>query len=246
MKPTNWSYMLRLRRNPERILMDRLGEYLREFALLLGVENEPVFKGIKRASTGIRAQVSDRHKEATWKRIALAKHDADSKTGRHLRTIENMVKEDQLRGAELLDSNNKVVYLFNPTEAREEEEIRIRQFGTVDGVVTGLVGADDTMHLHLRDTFERDIKVVVRDESMARRLLSHFREGTVRLEVRGTWIRTGEGWVPENNRCVVYGFEVLESETLISIFDAIRAVPGNKWCEVEDPESIWRDIRGIN
>jgi hypothetical protein len=58
MAARKFSFMLRLLdRNPDRVPLAHLGEYLQEFAWLLGEENKPVFKGIKNASIGCLAAV---------------------------------------------------------------------------------------------------------------------------------------------------------------------------------------------
>ena len=75
--------MLRImRRNPERIPMDRLAEYLRLFADLLGAENHPVFKGIKRASTGLRAAIPLERQNHALLRLVEAKSQPESRPGR--------------------------------------------------------------------------------------------------------------------------------------------------------------------
>jgi hypothetical protein len=233
-------------RKPHQLRIDRLAEYMLEFASLLGLENEPMFAGIKDASTGLRAKVPAIRRNHVWKRIQTARVNPASKPARHLRLIEAMLGEDHLSSAELRDTNDKVIYLFQPHEQHNVSSATIRQHGEVDGVVTGLVGADDTMHLHVRDSLARDLKLIVRNEEMARGLLKHFRRGCIRLRVHGVWSRTEDGWVPESNRCVVDGFDVLDDTPASDIFAQIASIPGNGWCDIDDPLATWRDLRGIH
>ena len=242
-----WTYMLRIpQRKPHQLRIDRLAEYMREFASLLGVENEPMFAGIKDASTGLRARVPDNRKAIAWKRIQMAKSNPESKPARHLRLIESLLGQDCLSSAELKDSSDRIIYLFQAHEQITVDSTTIRQHGVVDGVVTGIVGADDTMHLHVRDVLSRDIKLLVRNEDLARRLLNHFRQGQIRLLVHGLWMRTEDGWVPENNRCAVDGFEVLDDAPAAEIFAQIASIPGDGWRDMEDPMAVWREIRGVH
>lgn len=239
--------MLRIpQRRPHQLRIDRLADYMREFAGLIGLENEPMFAGIKDASTGLRAKVPGNRRARAWKRIQLAKLDPCSKAARHLRQIESMLGEDGLSSAQLKDSSDKIIYLFQAHEQVSVDSVTIRQHGVVDGVVTGIVGADDTMHLHVRDVLARDIKLLVRNEDMARRLLKHFRQGSIRLQVHGLWTRTEDGWVPENNRCVVDGYEVLDDAPATEVFAQMASIPGDGWRELEDPMAVWRDIRGVH
>ncbi len=242
-----WTYMLRIpHRRPTQITMDRLAEYMREFAQLLGVENAPMFAGIKSASIGVCAKIPDARREAAWKNVQKAKSVPDSRPARHLNNIEGMIGEDKFRGVELRDNANKVVYLFQPQVQKEVVAMTIKQQGEVDGVVTGLIGADDTMHLYLRDALARDLRLIVKDEAMARSLLSHFRKGHLRLRVHGTWARTEDGWAPEASKCVVDGYEVLDEIPLTEVFTQLSRIPGNGWCATKDPEAEWRDLRGVN
>lgn len=246
MARASWTYMLRLlRRNPDRIRMDRLAEYMREFARLIGTENQPIFCGIRTASTGIKAAVPVAHQRAAYVRLRAARSVPDSKGAPALRAIETMMAEDRIKQAEMLDAGRKVVFLLDAPAINDPVEAQIQQVGTIDGTITGIVGADDTMHLHLRDHLGRDLRLVVRNEDLARQLLSRFRLGMVRVAVHGTWIRTEQGWVPDTSKCTVDGFETLDDTSPLEIFEAIRAIPGNGWNDLPDADAAWRDLRGV-
>lgn len=246
MARANWTYMLRLlRRNPDRIRMDRLADYMREFAKLVGLENQPTFVGIRKASTGIKVAVPVHRQKAAYLRVSEAHAQPDSKPAVPLRGIEAMMGEDGIAKAELINASHKVVYLFRAPALNDSVDARIQQAGDVDGTITGIVGADDTMHLHLRDHLGRDLRLIVRSEDLARALLSRFRLGAVRLSVHGTWIRTEQGWIPESNKCTVDRFEALDDTSPLEIFDALGSIPGNGWSDVPDAEAAWRDLRGI-
>ena len=243
----DWTYLFRIPgRNPAQLRMDRLAEYMQEFAELLGVENNPIFAGIKNASIGIRARVPATRKLDAWKRVQTAKSYPDSAPARNLRRIEVLLSQDSLRSAELRDTANNVIYLFKAPEVPAMSEISIRQRGEIDGVVTGLVGGDDTMHLHLRDAFERNLKFLLRDEGIARDLLAHFRAGVVRLHVHGIWTRTDSGWAPENNRCTITSFDVLDETPAADVLAALAAAVAPGWQENQDPTAEWLALRGVN
>lgn len=238
--------MLRIMRNPDQITMDRLGMYMLDLAELIGKENRPIFKGIKNASTGLKVKVSDDRIENVDSRIKEAANDADSKPGKLIKKLDSMLAMDGIARAELLDASDNVIYLFRQYVEPIKELIKVQQAGTVDGVVTGLVGADNTMHLHLRDNFNRDLKLIVRNENLARDLLLNFRSGAVRLNIHGTWIRSENGWYPEANKATVDGFEMLDDTSLISIFSEIKNIPNNGWVSMENPMEYWEDLRGIH
>jgi hypothetical protein len=242
-----WTYMLRiLQRNPDRIPMDRLGEYIRQFAELLGTENQPTFKGIKKASTGLKAAIPNERRPYAQQRLLEAKIKPDSRPAKNLRSIEDMLGEDGIKEAQLLDASENIVYLFKGHAPDTTPSVQLYQQGTVDGVVTGLVGADDTMHLHLRDHFDHDLRLVIRDETLARELLMLFRKGLVRVNVHGTWLRTELGWIPETNKCTVDSFEILDDTSPQEIFGALAAIESNGWITLDDPIYEWKVLRGVH
>lgn len=247
MTAERWTYMLRImKRNPDRIRMDRLAEYMRQFAELIGLENEPVFKGIKKASTGLKVSIPDERRHYAHGRLALIKQDPESKPARLARELEDMLGVDGIAEAQLLDSSSNVVYLLHGVSPVNEKGERIYQEGTVDGTVTGLMGADDTMHLHLRDHMAHDFRLLVRDEVMARDMLRYFRHGTIRATVQGYWIRTEDGWVPETSKCTVKSFEVLDETPISQVFAELAELPDNGWASLDEPEEHWKELRGIH
>lgn len=247
MKEKNWTFMLRLlKRYPENISMDRLGEYITLFAELLGTDNQPKFGGIKRASTGLKAVVPPNRQHYAHARIVEAKNNSNSRPGRHLQSLEKLMGEDHIESAEIQDSVGNVLYLITGRIEKQEKQDRLYQSGIVDGMVTGVIGADDTMHLHLRDHFDNDIKLVIRDENLARELLKKFRDGKVRLTIHGYWIRTEFGWIPESNKCTVDNYEILEDTPLSSLFQSISEIKENGWKAIDEPIKTWEEIRGIH
>lgn len=233
-------------RRPGQFRMDRLAEYLADFAELLGIENKPVFVGLKDASTGLLATVPTKSRQAVWHRIQTAKLRPDSRPGRVMSRLSQRLGRDSLGFAELRDSAGQVICLFKAELPAMSDSPTIRQQGQVDGVVTGLIGADDTMHLHLRDMLSRDFTMVIRDEDLARRLLAHFRRGCLRVRIEGLWSRTETGWLPVSNRCVVHDFEELDDAPSSEVLQELANLDGNGWCDIADPMAVWRDIRGIH
>jgi len=245
MKSNNWTYMLRIMRNPNRIPMERLGEYVREFARLLGTENAPIFKGIKKASTGLKAYIPPAHERDVKIRLFQAQSNPDSRAGKIRQLIADMLGKDAINDAQILDAHeNVVLQLRGESDCFQVE--RLQQKGTVDGVVTGIVGADDTMTLHLRDHLNQDLRMEIRNEALARELLLNFRTGTVRVYIEGSWLRTESGWKPEASKCRVERFEILDDTPIGQIFEALAAIDGSEWRSLKDPMSEWRSLRGIH
>lgn len=246
MAALKWTYMLRLMNvTPNRVRMDRLAEYLSAFAATLGTDNAPVFRGIVQRSVGIAATVPTERQVSAHRSLLTAQSMPASRPGKALAQIERLMGEDAIGSAQLLNQSGNVIYLIRATAPAQVDEATVWQEGAVDGMVTGMVGADDTMHLYLRDALSRDLRLIVRDENLARRLLGNFRDGWIRVRLHGTWTRTEVGWVPESNRCTVDDFEVLDEASPVEVFEAIAQVAGNGWREVADANVAWKEIRGI-
>lgn len=247
MKENNWAFMLRLlERYPENISMDRLGEYITQFAELLGTDNKPRFGGIERASTGLKANIPKERQHYAYSRIVEAKNNTSSRPGRHLQSLAKLMGEDSIESAEIQDAAGNVIYLINGKTKAQEKYDRLYQSGLIDGMVTGIIGADDTMHLHLCDHFDHDIKLILRDENLARELLLKFRDGKVRLTVHGYWMRTPSGWIPEPNKCTIDKYEILDETPISLLFRSIAEIPNNEWATIKEPIAAWENIRGIN
>lgn len=234
-----------LEKRPEQIPMDRLGEYICAFANLIGKENSPTLDGIQVSSTGLASLVPDNRCEFVDRRIDEAANDPQSNPGLAALKLDKMLFEDGVT-AELSDRQNNVIYIFKGHQDDLVDEISVVQLGCIDGVVVGLQGADKTMHLQIKNTANKTQRFVVKDEELARQLITQFRNGSVRLNVYGKWIRGIDGWLPEPNKCVVQSFEVLDDMSLTDIFEGLRAIPNNGWSQIENPINLWEEIRGIH
>ena len=241
------TYTLRiLGRLPDSIPLERLGRYIQEFADLLGPDNDPRFSKIKKESIGIVAKVPDKRRAYAAARLREAQIRPESRPGRAMYRIAVLLGQDHSRGAMILDADGKEVAKLAVIAPADEETLAIRQMDSVDGVVTGLIGSDDTMNLHLRDDENRDINLVIRDMALARQILPHFRRGVVRVLVDGLWERSASGWTPKPSKCVVRSFEVLENLTIRESLDRMASVPENGWDSVSDPINLWKELRGIH
>lgn len=144
--------------------------------------------------------------------------------------ISAMLAEDGVRGV-VQDSNKQVVLEFPQHEllsSRSFEVTAVRDTGTLDGIVVGVQGADETAHLRLKDSSGVEYNVGIRDMSLAKRLAKEFRGEPVRVQVHGTWSRDGnDKWGPE--RIYADSYEVLDGTSLPDVTQRLAAVPNNDW-----------------
>lgn len=232
-------------RKPDELPMDRLADYLREFALILGKENHPVFSSIRESSVVLCAKVPEAAQGRVEKRLLDAQRgEMQSGIGKHLVHLETMMLEDGISKAEFLDPKERVIYSL--LAANEPVFYTVNQSGEIDGEITGVVGADDTLHIRVRDWAGRDVRLITRDLSLGHDLAKHFRSGILRLYVQGQWNRLESGWMPDSRKCVVNSFQTLNESSATEVFNTLRAIPGNGWASDPNATSTWANIRGLN
>jgi hypothetical protein len=242
----DWDYALRIRGvTPRTLSMFRLAEYLEEWAQLIGEENRPVFGGIVQGSAVLRASVPFDRKLEARSRIVTAKAGASPAAARAAERIERLMASDGARG-QVEDRNGAVIYEFRkPVVEPLPTEHVVTDAGVIDGTVVGIVGIDDTVHVRLQEGSGSVSSVSVRDMQLARQLATHFRGEPIRVHVHGTWKRDGAGvWSPHS----LYAdrLDELDPRAAAAVLDELAAIPGNGWATMDDPEALWRSIRGGN
>lgn len=240
----DWTYALKIRGcNPANLSMDKFAEYVREFSILLGNDSGIRFAGLVKGSAVLRAYVSGQAEQAVQVRLLQAKTLPESPAADQAQKVGRILGRDGFR-AELLDRENNKVLEFNTAVAANEamKEVVVQDSGTIDGVVVGIEGADDTVHVRLRDMDGLEARVIFRDLAQAREMAHRFRGAPVRVHVHGTWKRSPDG-VWATNKVYVDHFEDLDEESALEIFEKLRSIPGNGWSDIENPLDAWRSLR---
>lgn len=231
-------------RKPQDISLDKLAEYLKEFALILGKKNQPVFSSVNEGSVVLRAKIPEHNQILVDQRLLDAgQGNTQSGVSKHLFHLEAMMLGDGISKAELLNPQQRILISL---QAANDEPVThsVIQSGEVDGEITGVLGADETMHITLKEWSGRIVKLVS-GVQIGRELGHHIRTGVIRLYVHGLWNRTDVGWKPDPQKCFIDRFDVLDESGIIDIFDKLRAIPGNGWATEPDPLALWRKLRGI-
>jgi hypothetical protein len=144
----------------------------------------------------------------------------------------------------ILDRNEKTIVELpgRAAEAEPTREYTMTDVGFIDGVVVGIAGVDDTVHIRIQEASGATHSIDLRDLGRAREVAQHFRGDPVRVHVHGTWKRCADGtWLPHTVH--FDRFEVLDMGTAREVFDALSAIPGNGWADVPDPDALWKSMR---
>jgi hypothetical protein len=137
---------------PDTIPMARLTEYMRELAQILGEQSAVHFCRLEAGSTAIVSKID---REATPKVrervVALRRGDPPKDVLTAYQNINKLLRADD--GTGLLKENGRtgVVVRFPGREKVPEEFPAIRQQGSVDGIITGIRGKDETIHIKGRE-----------------------------------------------------------------------------------------------
>lgn len=230
-------------RKPKDLPLERLAEYIKEFAQIIGKENQPVFSSVDESSILIRARIPTSKAPALIKKLGGVRlGSAHQSLGKKLLRLEEMMMQDGITVADFLNPQD-VVLASLQASTLEQVIYSINQDAEIDGEITGVIGADNTMHITLREISGRIVKVVSRVD-VGRALGHHIRSGYVRLHTRGQWNRTEDGWKPDPQKCYVDNYESLPNPELLTVFDTIASIPGNGWKAEIDPLALWRELRG--
>lgn len=244
-KAKEWDFALKIRGiTPRGLPLARMAEYLKEFASLLGEEGKPVFAGIVAGSVIIRARETTSVPPALIRtRMKLARSDREAPGGRNYARLNELMAGDAASGIVLDRDENTVIELpGRQVAAPAPREYTMFDTGFIDGVVVGITGVDETVHIRIQELSGATHSIDLRDLSRAREVAQHFRAGTLRVHVHGTWKRLADGsWVPF---AVHFDrFEILDEGSAREVFDALAAIPGNGWADVADPDDLWRSMR---
>jgi len=225
--------------------MARLADYMKAFADLIGDASSPKLVSIVKGSVVMRVRDCGEHPAIARQRIRDAEDD-DTPGNTSYQKLISLMHKDGARGS-IIDRDRNVLLAFTPTRAANDEskEYILHDNGELDGVVVGIAGKDDTVHVRLQALDDTVHSVTVRDMVLARELAVRFRYGTVRVHVHGTWKRRADGiWEPN----VVYAdrIEDLDQASALDVFKELAVIPNNGWNTLDDAGELWRKIRGLD
>lgn len=176
-------------------------------------------------------------------RLYESEQVAQSEAFRLGEKLQRMMGEDGIRVGRIYGPNKQLVRALSGVTMEAIETIRVSDTSEIDGVMAGIVGTGDTMSVHVQDDFGRKFVFNLSDESLAKKLIPHWRGAPLRFTIAGYWLRKPEGWIPESGSCKVLEFTELDFTPLGELFKRISEMPGNGWNDIADPEAELRKIR---
>jgi hypothetical protein len=212
--------------SPETMPMARLAQYMAELALLLGERNDVHFRRLTKGSTVLNARVDREAVPKVRDRVTRVRAgDASGDPLRAFNALNKLLRDDNAVGVLRDTAPRGVVVRFPGREMTEEKFASVRQQGSIDGIVTGIRGKDDTIHITLQSDGQQ-ISGCETTRVIAKQLGAKLFE-PVRLFGRGRWSRDADGaWTLISFR--VESFEALRDVPLTDALGVLRDIP-SEW-----------------
>lgn len=213
---------------PETLPMERLAEYMLQFAKLLGEPDRVHFVDVAEGSAVLRARVEDVALPKIERRLSDASRgQGDPGALKALQSLDDMLAEDNAVG-QLLDERGAEIIAF-PGRNRPKplEYGPFREDGVLEGVVIKVGGKGTSVPIWLQDR-DAVYKNCTARRPLARKLAKHYDASLVRVSGSGTWMRLANGaWLMRSFE--IKDFEVLDDAPLADVIRRLQAVEGAEW-----------------
>jgi hypothetical protein len=227
---------------PETLPMAKLAKYLAKLSVMFGDESHVHFIKVRKGSAIPEIAVEQEAAPKVAARLRLVgSHDAPPDLEKANLEINRMLREDNA-SAILRIKNGGVVLNFPGRKTPLTEEVVVHEQGELDGIVIRVGGKDDSVPVWIEGE-GRTIYKCQTNRDIARQLATYLFDQPIRVAGNGKWCRNPERkW--ELEQFDIKSFEVLNDIQLEQLIDELRAVAGNYWNELDDPQAELRKLRG--
>jgi hypothetical protein len=226
---------------PETIPMNRLAEYMQSLALLLGNETFVHFKGVRKGSASLCAEVEPEAVPDVRERLdGIGLGNAPRDAVRAHGNIVALLRADKT-GASLTYGKAQIIK-FPKVAANAGRTGPVQEFGQLEGTVISVGGKDKTKHIRLVDQDGKIYGLSTENIELARQFGNQL-FNDVRVTGTGKWFRDENGkWELED--FLVQSCESLEAASLIEAVAVLRAIENDGWKNLPDPLAECRRLRG--
>lgn len=225
---------------PETLPMERLAEYMLEFAKLLGEPERVHFVDVEHGSAVLRALVENVAVPKVERRLSEAsRSQGDPVALKALRDLDLMLAHDNAVGQLLDDTGAEIIAFPGRNRPKPLEYGPFREDGVLEGVVIKVGGEGASVPVWLRDN-ETVYKKCSARRPLARKLAEHYEAGLLRVSGTGSWMRLATGaWLMRSFE--IKDFEVLDDAPLAEVIKRLHGVEGAEWSD--DPITDLARIR---
>lgn len=177
---------------PQTLPMARLAEYLKQFAVLLGNEDQVHFDRVDAGSAELLAFVQPSAVSKVKARaLGVTDRSAPKAAIKAFAAIDELLAEDGAIGEAVL-GNSKIIEFPGRRRNIAEQIGPVFRSTSLDGQVFSIGGKDETINVHLRNG-EKEARCIVSID-LAKRLAPYLFGGNVRLFGSGYWYRINSAW----------------------------------------------------
>jgi len=223
--------------SPSTIPMEKLGDYMRDLAIVLGSPEKVHFVRLDPGSTEIVhvverwAFMTDVRSRIRNVQIGIAPVEALAA----YRAINKRLVEDRTDGALIEIGGGEILRFPGKWTVEVEPFPPVTQAGSIDGVVIRLGGTGANVPVHVQ-TGDTVYTKCFSSRELAKELGHHLFGSPLRLNGQAKWQRGEDGsW--SLDRFQIGGFEPLETKALSRVVAELRSLGG--WENVADP---WDEV----
>lgn len=242
MKPTSVHYDFRIDAlTPETLRLSRFVDYVDALRGIFDAAEDVYFHQVRKGSAVLEFAASHKAAPRIEKRLHLlgtAEMPADMAV--QWAKINRCLRRDGA-SARLMRKGGKVTLAqFAGIRTPLAQEAIVHESGTLDGVVVGVKGVDDSVPIWLKTDDGALLKCNAKRD-VARRLAPLF-DCYVRVAGKGKWRRGDDArWTLEEFD--IQSFDQLNEAPLEKQVRDIQAIADNGWNELEDAQAAWRELR---
>ena len=231
---------------PETLPMERLAEYMLQFAKLLGEPERVHFVDVGSGSAVLRARVEEVALPKVQRRLTDAlRGQGDAAALKAMQLLDDMLAEDNAVGQLLDDGGAEIIAFPGRNRPKPLEYGPFREDGVLEGVIIKVGGKGGSVPVWLQDGSTVHKNCSAR-RTLARRLAKHYDAGLLRVSGSGSWVRLATGaWLMRSFE--IKDFEVLDDAPLVDVIKRLHEVEGADWGD--DPLSDITRLRtgeGLN
>jgi hypothetical protein len=240
MKPIHYDFRMDTL-TPDTLRLSRFVDYVDALRGIFDAGDDIFFRQVRKGSAVLEFSIADKAVPRIEKRLSLlGSADAPADMALQCAAINRYLRRDNA-SAKLMRKGGRVVLArFAGIRTPLAQEAIVHENGTLDGVVVGVRGIDDSVPVWLQTDEGITLKCNAKRE-LARRIAPLF-DTYVRVAGKGKWRRGDDArWTLEEFD--IQSFERLDETPLHELVQSIQALEGNGWNELEDAQAAWRELR---
>jgi hypothetical protein len=226
---------------PETLRLRRFVDYVSALRGIFANADDVYFQKVRKGSAVLEFGVAAKAIARVERRLRLlGSADMPPDMAQQWTCINRLLRRDSA-SARLSRKGGAVLAEFAGIRTPLAQEAIVHENGTIDGIVVGVKGIDDSVPVWLK-TDDGLVQKCNARRDIARRLAPLF-DTCVRVAGKGRWRRGDDArWTLEEFD--IQSFEQLDESPLAAVVQEIQALEGNGWNELDDAQAVWQEMRG--